>query len=731
MDALPSPLQIDENELASAVPFSLLVDEPADDGLQEENTVAAEEELRKRPLVSHLLPYLSSILAEVKGPSALKDDHLMSLLKTEIRRSSKWASDEWVGQEELYDALERVLNDLRNYEQLKVFHHKVQVREAPDYYHVIARPMDFSQMKKKLAQSAYKSKQEFLDDLKLIHDNCMQYNSHPQSIYREYARFLKDRADQFAKSIPDITIRHRSERLSSRPPVITATAVTITAGMLNGQAPAANLIKKNASALQPTTAFGTQLVIKFDPKTLASEQDVVLPAIPLPPSPFSPITADVDELYSDAFLQSSKYPSMSAAELQLMGTHAPTTQAIESSIHSWHQLRDVAQRIHVLKEEEIMKKPNTALPQLAPDRELFEESPLVDVSQLWLNEEASYYWLRRSICKLLFSAGFEGSTLNVVTDIVVRSMLNIGRTARVLEDRLSRKLSAEDIVHHVLEENGYTVTSLEDYINVDVIKSSRRLKDLSRRLEGRYRMLLMGEPGEPNMDMLVDLPLDGADDAFASGNFLEGLLGEDVLGLKSLGAEAAAVPSHLWYHDKDNPGVYRKVHRHKENISLDAAPLLEFPLPPSFPPVTAATSVIGLLQPFFDAKLTALSGSSSVANKASASSSSPNKDVLLTPRQTQQSRESPAAGDGPRSPLHTAAEPNGSGPLTPVTTLTPQRQAHESTPAKLELLALPEDEDLSYKVKRARLHEREVRVGMGTLKKVSKKSKAKVNKEAS
>jgi transcriptional activator SPT7 len=57
-------------------------------------------------------------------------------LMTEVRKNrSKWASTEKVGQEELYEAAEKVLNELKAMtEHSGPFLNKVAKREAPDYY---------------------------------------------------------------------------------------------------------------------------------------------------------------------------------------------------------------------------------------------------------------------------------------------------------------------------------------------------------------------------------------------------------------------------------------------------------------------------------------------------------------------------------------------------------------------------------------------------------------------
>ena len=48
--------------------------------------------------------------------------------------------------------------------------------QIPDYPDIVKNPMDFGTIKKKLNLYAYKSGQEFLDDMKLVFDNCIIYN---------------------------------------------------------------------------------------------------------------------------------------------------------------------------------------------------------------------------------------------------------------------------------------------------------------------------------------------------------------------------------------------------------------------------------------------------------------------------------------------------------------------------------------------------------------------------
>jgi hypothetical protein len=53
---------------------------------------------------------------------------------------------------------------------------------CPHYLAVIARPMDFQTMKKKLMASEYATVQQFIDDIQLICDNAKTFNG-PASMY--------------------------------------------------------------------------------------------------------------------------------------------------------------------------------------------------------------------------------------------------------------------------------------------------------------------------------------------------------------------------------------------------------------------------------------------------------------------------------------------------------------------------------------------------------------------
>ena len=150
-------------------------------------------------------------------------------LMSEVRKNrSKWASPDKDGQEELYEAAEKVLNELKAMtEHSSPFLTNVKKRDAPDYGNskwrhrnqrestnhipVIKHPMDLGLMTKKLKQLTYQSKAEFVDDLKLIWSNCLKYNNSADHPIRKHALFMRKETEKLVPLIPDITVRDRAE----------------------------------------------------------------------------------------------------------------------------------------------------------------------------------------------------------------------------------------------------------------------------------------------------------------------------------------------------------------------------------------------------------------------------------------------------------------------------------------------------------------------------------------
>eukprot|EP01122_Echinamoeba_exundans_P014103 TRINITY_DN6324_c0_g1_i1.p1 TRINITY_DN6324_c0_g1~~TRINITY_DN6324_c0_g1_i1.p1 ORF type:complete len:1095 (+),score=240.25 TRINITY_DN6324_c0_g1_i1:29-3286(+) len=85
--------------------------------------------------------------------------------------------------------------------------------EAPTYYDVIKKPMDFSTLATKLSDLKYFSKLEFATELELIFTNCRLFND-PTSIYVQHADELEKFAIALMNKVPDYDYSHERARVT-------------------------------------------------------------------------------------------------------------------------------------------------------------------------------------------------------------------------------------------------------------------------------------------------------------------------------------------------------------------------------------------------------------------------------------------------------------------------------------------------------------------------------------
>ncbi|KNA19957.1 hypothetical protein SOVF_056150 isoform A [Spinacia oleracea] len=86
-----------------------------------------------------------------------------------------------------------ILDRLQKKDTYGVFADPVDPEELPDYHEVISDPMDFSTVRKKLANGAYATLEQFENDIFLICSNAMQYNA-ADTIYFRQARSIQELA---------------------------------------------------------------------------------------------------------------------------------------------------------------------------------------------------------------------------------------------------------------------------------------------------------------------------------------------------------------------------------------------------------------------------------------------------------------------------------------------------------------------------------------------------------
>ena len=71
--------------------------------------------------------------------------------------------------------------------------------------------MDLGTITRKLTALRYRSKQDFVEDLNLIWQNCLTFNAYSNNDLREKALFMRKQTEELVPIIPNIIIRDRAE----------------------------------------------------------------------------------------------------------------------------------------------------------------------------------------------------------------------------------------------------------------------------------------------------------------------------------------------------------------------------------------------------------------------------------------------------------------------------------------------------------------------------------------
>lgn len=96
-----------------------------------------------------------------------------------------------IRQTEQKDHMKSILDSLKKLPKASIFLNKVSKKEAPDYFNVIKNPMDLGTMTRKL--HLYRSFDDFSEDINLIYNNCVTFNT--AEYYIDCANVFKIEAD--------------------------------------------------------------------------------------------------------------------------------------------------------------------------------------------------------------------------------------------------------------------------------------------------------------------------------------------------------------------------------------------------------------------------------------------------------------------------------------------------------------------------------------------------------
>ncbi|KAL8387268.1 hypothetical protein RB595_010036 [Gaeumannomyces hyphopodioides] len=102
-----------------------------------------------------------------------------------------------------FNDMRRFLAEIQNHKQAWPFLKPVNKDEVPDYYNVIAQPMDLSTVEERLEQNeVYPTPKELVADIKLVINNCRQYND-PTTVYHKCANKLEKYMMSLVKEVPE------------------------------------------------------------------------------------------------------------------------------------------------------------------------------------------------------------------------------------------------------------------------------------------------------------------------------------------------------------------------------------------------------------------------------------------------------------------------------------------------------------------------------------------------
>jgi len=90
-----------------------------------------------------------------------------------------------------FGVMQQILGELQGHPSAWPFMAPVSKEDVPDYYDLIAEPMDLGTMEQKLEKDQYDSFESFLYDAHLIFDNCRKYNSDTTTYYKNATKLEK------------------------------------------------------------------------------------------------------------------------------------------------------------------------------------------------------------------------------------------------------------------------------------------------------------------------------------------------------------------------------------------------------------------------------------------------------------------------------------------------------------------------------------------------------------
>ncbi|CAH8845943.1 unnamed protein product [Trichobilharzia szidati] len=115
-----------------------------------------------------------------RSSMGINDDDFPTSIK---HRGNRRRIDPRVALNHIFEGIYKGLTQIPGY---KIFMHPVKEKDFPNYYSQIDTPMDLSQIRMKINENSYATREEFLSDIRLIYTNSSKFNGR-YSAYTETA----------------------------------------------------------------------------------------------------------------------------------------------------------------------------------------------------------------------------------------------------------------------------------------------------------------------------------------------------------------------------------------------------------------------------------------------------------------------------------------------------------------------------------------------------------------
>jgi Bromodomain len=137
-----------------------------------------------------------------------------------VTKHGPWKLPEEIGEDRFTDVALAVLSKMAKHDHYSVFAEAVTVDEAPDYYDIVKKPMDFGKMSQKIENKKYgfgsAATAALYEDFKLVFNNCNLYNDEEGDVLEEATRLFSLLPETYAMACRSILGKRKNikDRLS-------------------------------------------------------------------------------------------------------------------------------------------------------------------------------------------------------------------------------------------------------------------------------------------------------------------------------------------------------------------------------------------------------------------------------------------------------------------------------------------------------------------------------------